>query len=169
MKSNNKGPTRLLVLLVFVGGQVFLCVAGCQVPDSAAPASHSVLDPCAERLHEIAGRLLLYYSVNKRLPASSDELNSMAGDGSALPLICPASGEAYLYRSQGLSVPGQPGKLVLYDATAAHHDGRWGIVVSDNAPGSSLITRVVWIDEAVMRSVPGAAEPLEKADTEKLD
>ena len=155
LKSSLRGWTRALVLLALGW------TAGCQTPgEPAAPSPRPpVTDPCAERLHEISGQLLLYYATNKRLPQSPDELATVELKSSGPPLVCPESGKAYLYRPDGLTVPGYPGLLVLYDATTVHNGGRWGIFRSNRDSGTSLGFRVVWVDEAVMRSVPRATTP----------
>ena len=43
-----------------------------------APIGHS--DPCATRLHELCGPLLLYYATNRSLPAKLEELNTVGMD-----------------------------------------------------------------------------------------
>lgn len=155
LKSSLKGWTRALVLLALGWA------AGCET--SGKPAAPSprppATDPCAERLHEVSGQLLLYYATNKRLPRSLDELAKAELRSSGPPLVCPESGKAYLYRPDGLAIPDHPGLLVLNDATAVHNGGRWGIFRSTSDSGTSLGFRVMWIDEATMGSVPRATTP----------
>ncbi|KPJ56331.1 MAG: hypothetical protein AMS16_02580 [Planctomycetes bacterium DG_58] len=160
MKSRRRGRTQLLVLLVLG------CAAGCRSPEPVARPATPAFDPCAERLHEISGRLLLYYSLNRRLPPSLEELRTVTRDEAELTYVCPQSGETYIYRAEGLALPDGAGSLVLYDAVPVHNGGRWGIVVNRNAPGTPLTAGVVWIDETVMRSIAGGAEPLEEAGAE---
>jgi hypothetical protein len=53
-----------------------------------------------------------------------------------LNLICPASHQPYVYNPLGLQSPkGGERRLIVYDATPAHHGRRWGITV---APPKSL-------------------------------
>lgn len=119
--------------------------SGCQTSQTSVPAaarpSVKPDDPCAERLHDICGQLLLYHSIHKRLPNNLAELQTL---NSATPsLVCPTSGEFYIYNPKGLQIPGQLGCLVLYDAIASHSGMRWGILVGDADSGKPLQARVI--------------------------
>ena len=120
--------------------------AGCQTP-APQPQPLSILaDPCAERVHDICGRLLLYYSVHKRLPPTLEEL-SHGESLSSLPLVCPVSNKPYAYRPAGLSVPGRQGRLVLYDPEPSHAGMRWGILVGTPASGGLITANVILLSE----------------------
>jgi hypothetical protein len=127
--------------------------AGCQMKGGSVPTRRpSVrMDPCAERLHDVCGQLLLYHSIHKRLPQSLEELKAL---GSAEPpqLVCPVSGEPYVYNPNGLRIAGQPGRLVLYDATASHSGMRWGVFVDDPGSGKALTARVILLAEESVSS-----------------
>jgi len=114
-------------------------------------------NPCAERLHEISGRILAFYAASRRLPASLDELRAARAPGDGTPLVCPVSGKSYLYNPEGLALPDRQNRLILYDATPAHWNGRWGIAIGKITPGLPLQTRVVWVEEAVIEGA--AADP----------
>ena len=93
-------------------------LVGCQTSTPDIPESGSVIDPCADRLHDISGHLLLNYSLNQRLLQTLDDLRAASGQAEAPPLVCPVSGKPYIYRPEGLQVSGQVGRLVLYVCTS---------------------------------------------------
>jgi len=140
---------------------VLTLVAGCQPPAPEPPSRRpSVeIDPCAERLHDVCGQLLLHYSSHRTLPRTLQELKT-AGRQPSVPLQCPVSREPYRYNPQGLQVEGQSGRLVLYDAQPCHAGMRWGIFVSPPASGALLITRVILLpDEAIAKAESTPASP----------
>ncbi len=116
--------------------------AGCQTagPDVRRPSVE--MDPCAERLHDVCGQLLLYYSLNRRLPETLEALATLDPQN-PLPLVCPVSDRPYLYHPDGLRIAGWMGRLVLYDATPSHSGMRWGVFLDDAGDGRNLIARVV--------------------------
>ena len=118
------------------------------MPDrSGARRPSTVSDPCADRLHDLCGQLLLYFSATGEMPATLDDLNRM--DSQTLPpLVCPISGKPYLYNKDGLRVPGRAGLLVLYDAEPVHSGMRWGIMVEAGGAGQPLSGRVVLLPES---------------------
>lgn len=101
--------------------------------EAASPGDPDVLatiEPCATRLHDVAGVMLLYYALHKRLPAELDELHAIADLDQALDFTCPASGRPYVYTPAGLRFPGKDERLVLYDVEAAHDGARWGVLAA---------------------------------------
>lgn len=137
-------------------------LGGCQTPTRNIREPGSVIDPCADRLHDICGHLLLYYSLNKRLPRTLDDCRAHSDAAAVPPFTCPVSGKPYLYRPEGLALPGRTGRLVLYDATPAHAEMRWGILISQAHGGGPLTTRVLLIPEELVQ----AAERQENAGAE---
>ena len=129
--------------------------AGCNTyaPEVRRPAFEPDADACAERLHEACGRLLLYYSLNRRLPPTREAL-AAADPQSPLPLVCPLSGEPYTYLPQGLLVKGRAGRLVLYDSSPAHGGMRWGVFVA--AAGARMDARVLLVPDNLITSAIGA-------------
>lgn len=142
-----KGSRSALLALVSAVWLASGCVA--TKPSAGRPkaADDIALDPCAARLHDLSGRLLLYYAANRRLPK---RLAALPAPHS--PLVCPVSGKPYIYDPEGLVLPERPGRLVLYDPAPSHLGGRWGITLIKSAPGAPLTTRVIWVKEAVLRS-----------------
>lgn len=61
--------------------------------------------------------------------------------------LCPTSHQPYVYVPSGVPVPlpsPEPiGRLVLYDATAAHNGLRWGITVLEPKGNKPLVTRII--------------------------
>jgi len=144
-RGSRTGLLMAVVLTVFA--------AGCRMPAGGATGASSGVDPCAERLHDISGHLLIYYSANRRLPASLDELRALVGpDGP--PLVCPLSGLPYTYDPSGPEVPGQPGRLLLYDSEPTHAGARWGIVMAEPAGAAPLTSRVVLLPEDLIVAAP---------------
>ena len=98
-------------------------------------------DPCATRLHDLCGAFLLFHAAHRGLPARLEQLT----DGAATPLdfTCPTTGAAYTYNPAGLTLPRQPGPLIVYDA-APHPDGiAWAIAVLPPEPNQPLVMKVV--------------------------
>ncbi len=127
---------------------IAVIATGCQTSERAVSPVRKPsvkIDPCAERLHDVCGQLLLYHSIHKRLPKTLEELK--ASDSATTPLVCPTSGGFYVYNSKGLQIPGQLGRLVLYDARANHSGMRWGISVGDADSRKPLQTRVILLSE----------------------
>jgi hypothetical protein len=133
------------------------CTPGCYVERASAPEPGRVLDPCAERLHDLSGRLLLYRFAQGRLPPS---LAGLPPDGAgAAAFSCPLSGKPYLYRLDGPAAPGRAGRHVAYDATPCHDGGRWGVAIADGG-GGQVTARVVWVAEESFQTALGALTPV---------
>jgi hypothetical protein len=168
------GPAcRLLALAALLGGVAGL--AGCQMPPGwtwpppaasqpaakPRPAKPSVLmDPCAERLHDICGQLLLYWSAKRQLPESLPALRDIGGAG-PLPLACPDSGKPYVYNRDGLPMPDTSRRVLVYDAVACHSGMRWSIVADPARPGRPMVARVLLVpnDPAIFAAPPAATPP----------
>ena len=147
------GPLGLATLACCIG--LAALAAGCRTAAPAARRPSVEADACAERLHDLSGRLLLHYSLHRRLPETLEAL-ATPGPEQPVPLVCPVSGKPYVYRPEGLQVPGRPGRLVLYDAAACHSGMRWGVFVDDAGDARRLIARVILIPDEL---VPSATAP----------
>src|SRR5439155_26005153 len=118
---------------------VALLAAACLVPGCAAlapqtrPGSRPYLtstDPCAMRLHEVCGALLLYYNAHHALPPTVAAIEQVPGAGEVGDMTCPVSHKPYIYIPAGVATaPGSPERVVLYDAEPAHGGMRLGIVI----------------------------------------
>ena len=141
-----RSPSPELMILVCCAGFATLA-AGCQtttIPKAGRPSVKQ--DPCAERLHDICGHLLLYHSAYKKLPRTLDVFGSAGG--SHVPLLqCPRSGKPYVYDPTGLTLPGRKGRFVLYDPQPSHSGMRWGVLVAVPADGANITARVILVAE----------------------
>lgn len=131
-----------------------LLLAGCQMTPTSAPRSAKsaksadVMDPCAERLHEICGQLLLFYSRNRHLPAKLEDLRSMPAADPSLSLECPISHRPYVYERQGLLLPDVRGRVIIYDVQPVHAGWRWVIAIDEITEGDPLIARVMAVADS---------------------
>ena len=154
--------------MTLMAAALALVLAGCQGSGSApaggpAPSAGTAsgdlpagLSPCVERLNEIGGQILMFYTMQRRLPADANELKAAAGN---LPLACPDSGQPYVYRPGGLKLPGQPGLLVLYDATPFHNAQRWGLFIVPPRDKQPLIAAPAAINEKAFQAALPASAP----------
>jgi len=133
--------------------------AGCQTEEGSVPAVRrpSVkIDPCAERLHDLCGQLLLQHSLDGKFPQSLDQLPGIGGRDAA-QLTCPVSRLPYVYAPDGLRIAGRSGLLLVYDATPCHSGMRWGILVDGLEAGKAATMRVVLLPEESL--TPAAKGP----------
>lgn len=103
-------------------------------------------DPCADRLHELSGLLLLYAATRGRLPEKLEDLQALSAG--PVELTCPASGKPYLYDREGIAVPGRPGLVVVRDPLPSHSGLRWAISVLPAEGAAPLTTRVIALVES---------------------
>ena len=153
-------PGRLRYRTMLLG--LAAVMTGCMwrtTPAATTGAGTDVYDPCAERLHDACGQLLLYYSTHQELPQGLDDLSELGPELGAPPLVCPTSGKPYVYDRQGLQVPGWPGRLVVYDAEPCHAGRRWGIVAEPPQPGKPLVVRVARPPENAFRAASRPSDP----------
>lgn len=132
-----------------------VAVGGCTTPAEpvrAAPAEilGASLDPCADRLHEIGGQLLVYYAIHKELPGRLEDLNAGRPPGERLSFVCPQNGKAYVYDPQGIEVEGVTGCVIVYDAEPIHTNMRWCLTFEEPCPGHRLASDVIRLPDAKM-------------------
>ena len=123
-------------------------------PRDVLPSNAANLDPCAIRLHDVAGALLMYYFTHQRLPDTLDEVTPFGDAGEPVVLTCPASDQPYVYTAQGILLAEQRARVIVYDPTPAHYGGyRWAIRIEEPADGKPLLARVIALPESffVMR------------------
>ncbi len=158
MKAGSPGILGSLASFGFLAALAWGC-AGCGAPpakDSGAEAWSVGADPCAERLHELCGPLLLHFALRGRLPERLEDL-AVLSDG-PLELACPVSGKPYVYERQGVAVEGKPGLVVVRDPEAVHSGLFWAISVLPAEGGATLTTRVIAVPESAFES-PKPSEP----------
>jgi len=121
-------------------------------PASAKPADLGEItgsDPCATRLHDIAGVMLMYYGVNRVLPEKLAELEPIAD--APLDFTCPLSHLQYVYTPQGLRAEGKSKAIILHDAAASHGGTRWCILMPNSLTQTVQSLEVVQLPESVFR------------------
>ena len=105
-------------------------------------------DPCAMRLHDICGALLLYYQQNHTLPKRLDDLaNSPLLEGQDA-LVCPVSKQPYLYNPVGITTAETRARIICYDPTPAHAGYRWAISIIEPEENGPLVTKVIGLPES---------------------
>jgi hypothetical protein len=111
----------------------------------------SPLDPCPERLQDLAGALLNFMSQYNRLPPSLEDLPPIK-PSTPLALTCPLSNQKYIYNPNGIKIPSK-GWAVVYDASPAHSNYRWAIVFAEpKQAGHAPVPTVVAIGEAEFKA-----------------
>ncbi len=139
---------RLRTLKLIALASLIAPTSGCQkTTDNGVVRRPSVRkDPCAERLHNICGHLLLYYSTHRKLPPTLEGLHPTTGLPLP-PLVCPVSEKPYVYDPDGVPIPNFPGRLVVYDPEPTHSGMRWGILVGASAGAPNITARVILVPE----------------------
>ena len=109
-------------------------------------------DPCALRLGDITAALTMFYSLNKRLPSSLDELKPLAAPGSDLAFTCPVSSQPYVYSPEGLLSIGTNKKIIIWDATPAHNGSRWCILMPPAQATTAVSFELVALPERAFKT-----------------
>ena len=145
--------TRLLAIL-----SAACLLAGCAAPKKSASASApaslseqaelSNTDPCALRLHDFCGPLLLYFGANHDIPPDTDALMQIPGFADAGPFECPVSHKPYVYNPQGLPTSNPSLRMILYDAEPSHRGMRWAVAIQAPREGQPLVAKVIAVPEA---------------------
>jgi hypothetical protein len=105
-------------------------------------------DPCASRLHDICGALLLYYAVYHELPQKLDELPRLPGFEHVNDFSCPASKLPYVYNPVGILDLEKGTRVIIYDAAPSHKGTRSAITVVEPRGSEALVTKVVGLPES---------------------
>ena len=133
-------------------------------PDTSADALPLETQASADRLHEIAGCLLLYYSQYGQLPDTLDVLRDDA-TLACPPLVSPTSGKAYVYHRPPLPMGPRPGALLIHEpvpyASASQVFGEpvhWALLVDAEQGGASLGTQVIFVAAREIRTAQQRAQ-----------
>jgi hypothetical protein len=128
-----------------------------QPAKSGKAAANWNTDPCATRLHDIGGAILLYYTLNHRLPARLDELLTVPDAESDLQFVCPVSNTPYVYTPNGMLMPETRSRILLYDPAPVHNGVRWALtIVEPQEEGGPLVTKVIALPESTFRFQPAS-------------
>jgi hypothetical protein len=119
---------------------------------TASPETAVRSDPCAERVHNIGGTLLLYYASHQQMPQRLEELKPLADFDQPIELTCPVSGKPYLYAPNGLAAVGKEKRIVVYDAEPSHDGRRWCLFMLPAKPGQALAVEVLEVPEGLFRT-----------------
>jgi hypothetical protein len=144
---------------------VLMC--GCRSIHSPGPSSSAakpVVDPCSARLHDIGGAILLYYALNRRMPARLEDVADLADLDAPLNFTCPLSGRPYLYNPKGLAIPGTDKRIIVYDSTPAHDGQRRCLLMPPITPGKAVSTDVQSFPEKVFSALPSTPLIQKRAD-----
>jgi len=127
--------------------------ASAPAPAAAAtgePAKLSNTDPCAMRMHDLCGGLLLYFAQHQDLPSKLEDLATIPGldapGGAAF--VCPESAKPYVYSIDGMMEPERRSRIILYDPEPSHLNMRWAIRIQEPQAGEALVARVVALPES---------------------
>lgn len=116
-------------------------------------------DPCAMRLHDLCGALLLYsFEHNGALPARLEEL-SASPSGEPLAFACPVSHRPYVYAEDGIRILDSRKRVIVYDAAPSHAGVRWAVVIDEPQPDKPLVTDVRPFPESFFTLRPPAVTP----------
>ena len=122
--------------------------AAAAVDDAPVGGDLSNTDPCAARLHDLAGQLLLFYRFRGRLPDALDQLKDLDFAGlDTPPLICPKTNIPYVYNPSGIYLPETKTYVIVYDNGPYHAGFRWAITVREPGDDGVLVTKVVPLPE----------------------
>lgn len=96
-------------------------------------------DPCAQRLHDLCGALLIYYLQHHQLPDRLADLpphpgSSVMAANDALRMNCPVSGQPYVYIPGGIHLPERDQWILAHDPLPVHSGYRWAIRLDPPAP-----------------------------------
>jgi hypothetical protein len=137
------------------------CAAPKPPPDASAGAATSQpalsetpdvnRDPCAQRLHDLSGMMLLHVALYDQLPPSLEALKQLPGADADLQTICPVSGQPYAYTPQGIEIPGVEYRIYAWDSVPAHGTYRWGIQLIPSIAGRPPYANVIPIPETSFR------------------
>lgn len=110
-------------------------------------------DPCAMRLHDLAGALLLYHATYGMLPPSLAELREVPSLLGPLETFkCPASAMDYQYDPNGERKRDRV--LLLYDPAPAHEGKRRAVELIESKPNQPLVTKVIALPEEYFSGGP---------------
>jgi len=120
-------------------------------PGMTSPDQLLKTDPCASRLQDIGGTLLLYYAVNKHMPEKLEDIKPLADLGQDLQFTCPLSGKPYAFTPAGLAAVGKDKRIVVYDSEPSHNGKRWCVFMPTPRPGQMSV-EVLEVPEGLFRT-----------------
>ena len=122
-------------------------------------------DACASQMHDLCGAFMFYLSRNPTLPPTLDDLDKkmLPQGGSSQALFCPVAKQAYIYKPNGILLPENNARIILYDAAPAHRGFRMAIRAEEPGDGRAPIMKVVAMPESFfLLRPPGSETNLER-------
>ena len=134
-------------------------------PQSQAQPQASVnsfIDPCGDRIQDLCGPLIEYFTLYHHGPARVEELQQFADPGQTLKFACTDTGKPFQCAPTGLAAPGQSMRIFVYAADPSPDGGRWCVY---SKPGvTSGVSEAFFaekIPEAKFRQFQVFADPLQ--------
>ena len=117
-------------------------------PAEAAGGDLSNTDPCATRLHDLSGLLLLYFDRHNALPQTLADLDELEAFGlKSPPAVCPKTGTPYLYNPGGIYLADTNQYVLVYDAAPVHAGFRWAILGKEPTATQGPVFKVIPLPE----------------------
>lgn len=132
-------------------------------PGGSAANPLDAFDPLGSRLQDIGGLIIHFHGLKKRMPASLDELKTIAGPVPATDFVEPQTGKPFVYLPQAARMsPGDRG-IVCYAPTPAVSPagGVWyqATLVQIGRPGQLSASWAVTLSQAELQAHLGAPIP----------
>jgi hypothetical protein len=121
-------------------------------PSKLTPTQLAVINPSAAQLQNIEGLLLEHYLISRTLPDQLADLASLADIDEPLNLVCPTSGQPYVYVRSGVPLPGQDKRIVVFEPTPSKDGKRWCILMSTPAPRQAMWMDVLEVPESAFKA-----------------
>lgn len=117
--------------------------------DVVVPAGPTLsnTDPCAMRLHDLCGALLMYAFEHGGTPQRLEDLTSLPG-ADPLSFVCPESKKPYVYSYEGIRIPSRKARVIIYDPEPSHSGVRWAVVLEEPQPDKPIVTDVRYFPES---------------------
>jgi Spy/CpxP family protein refolding chaperone len=122
--------------------------AGPQSDQTTSP-DQMLGDPAEMRLGDIGEALMMYYSVNKQMPAQLTDVQTATSE--QLNFISPNSGSEYGYAPGGLVAGNGVKRIYVYDSGPGKDGKRWCLEGIPPAAGAALWMETVDMPEATFK------------------
>ena len=130
-----------------------------QPPSRTIAALNSNTDPCATRLHEAAGAMLLYFATHQDLPPTLEQLKKAPGIEGAGDMTCPVSHKPYVYNPAGIPTGEEGVVIVLFDPEPSHSGMRWAVTAAPPKGTAPMVAKVVAVPEARFLQLMATTRP----------
>jgi len=149
------GPGTTTVAQSPAGQQDVHVSSGGVSQDQTASPDQILGDPDEMRLGDIGEALLMYYSVNKAMPAQLTDVQSATNE--QLNFDSPSSGKPYGYAPAGLVAGNGAKRIFVYDSAPGRDGKRWCWEGPVPTGGPTLVMEMVEMPEAAFKLYSPAA------------